>query len=498
MAVSRESQDDPALLEECAKRRYIWSAIGSWHKVRNDPTKHSQFYAAQETKLAEFDERNPGYNPPEILPANQRPHLPVKTMPAIVAQGKKLALPIPRPKPALPTPRPKPALPPAPPSKSPQIIVPETATQGPDSLAPETSNRRVQPRSPSPQYINRFAPLRQGMPDDAFGDEDAEGSDEDIPAATSKKDKGKEKRKEDEEDPFAKIKVKRVADPEPSQKRLPPVNSGRHRTPACKRCAKKKRTCYEQAGSGLACVGCAKIKMKCEDPSEDEMEVDIPTAKSSVPAQAPPTIVPAPATTKKAEPARKAPAAKKTAETTPAPPAKDAAPKKKRAPKKKTAPAPDQSDSDNRAEQNPGMKNRAPKRKPAPPAPAHSDTMGKLEHTGSKNRKVVKSNEYVNVTDSDDDFAEEIPAKKKRAPKKNPAPEQEQFDSDDILEVNPVIKNRAPKKNPAPAPAPAQDSSGSKNRKDDVTDLEDDFREEKLPKATEFSPFERYAGKEVY
>ena len=566
MQVSRESRGDPALLSEIKAVRFIWTAIGSWYSVRNDPTKHHQFYTEQTTKLAEFDQKNPGYKPPAPLPTTKRPRLPlpVPRMGVIVAKGSKPRFPVQE-------------------TQSPE----SSKNQRKDIPAP--SNRR----SPSPRYINRFEPLTRGMPDDIYDDQDAEGSDEEVqPAATMGKDKGKEKTVEDVEEPHARIKVKSVRDPETVQKRLPPVNTGKRRERPCERCVRLNRGCFVQAGSSLACVDCATVKIKCVDQRtnekevDDEMEVDIP-----------------------------APAAK----TTPAPTAKDTAQKKKRAPKKKTAPALERSD-DEAAGNNPV---RAPKKKTAPALErsdnndaakpvrtAKKKTATALERSdndaagknpvrapkrklatapapldaGGKKRKVVKSNEYLNVTDSDNDDAaihapkkkaapapapldpqgknrkvvkskeyvdlsdsdmEPVPALKKGAPKKTPAlataGEQSASDLDSTVEmINrvhqhepepvPALKKGAPKKTSAlatageqsasdldstveminrvhhePAPAPAlpqsdpiarQDPSGSKTRRVDVTNSEDEGKES-FP-VIQWKKFEKYSGKVVY
>src|SRR6202522_2135507 len=167
-------------------------------------------------------------------------------------------------------------------------------------------------RSPSPRYINRFAVLNR--------DEDADDADESpAPVNVDKgkgkevvrgakkpapvnvdKGKGKEVVREAEKLPVVKVKRRKLANPKPAlpwktqgeevpektqgqavpapektqpdgeKKRPGPERSEIYRIPACKRCKRGKKNCVEQAGTGVACFGCAKLKMRCDPVSDDD------------------------------------------------------------------------------------------------------------------------------------------------------------------------------------------------------------------------------------
>src|SRR5271168_3227284 len=66
--------------------------------------------------------------------------------------------------------------------------------------------------------------------------------------------------------------------PDGEKKRAVPERSEICRIPPCKRCKRGKKNCVEQVGSGVACFGCAKLKMRC-DPVSDDDEDDYDSRK---------------------------------------------------------------------------------------------------------------------------------------------------------------------------------------------------------------------------
>ena len=54
--------------------------------------------------------------------------------------------------------------------------------------------------------------------------------------------------------------------------RNPPVSTGVLRRKPCKRCVRIKAECYNQT-QGVACLGCARVKMRCDDVTETEQEM---------------------------------------------------------------------------------------------------------------------------------------------------------------------------------------------------------------------------------
>src|ERR1700678_4009219 len=266
-------------------------------------------------------------------------------------------------------------------------------------------------RSPSLRYINRFAVLnRDEDADDADespapvnvdkgkGKEVVRGVKKPAPVNVDKgkgkevvrgakkpapvnvdKGKGKEVVREAEKLPVVKVKRRKLANPKPAlpwktqgdvpektqgqavpvpeksqpdgeKKRPVPESSQIHRIPACKRCKRTKKNCVEQAGTGVACFGCAKLKMRC-DPVSDDDEDDYDSRKPSL---------------------------------YPSGPSSQAIPAKRS--------APDAVESSKPAKR-PAQKKPAPKKKAAP-VPASSQ-----KNPPAKPRKPVKSPEYVHSTD---------------------------------------------------------------------------------------------------
>src|SRR5271168_4415843 len=413
MKTAKATKGQPEFDAEIRVPRFIWMVTRAWHPVKNDEEGLKILWAGQQKLLEAFDLQFPDQRQPALtvhpalptLPALQaRPRQPALTVPPALPTLPALqarpappteALTItpaisppagPAPIPISPaqftnpsrTAKPTPAISPIPVSRGPVGLPPARTkpTQFEHSqLQPGTSAkpRVVAPpsRSPSPRYINRFAVLNQ--------DEDADDADESPAPVNVDKGKGKEVVREAAKLPVVKVQRRKLANPKPAlpwktqedvpertqgqavpapektqpdgeKKRPVPESSEIHRIPACKRCKRTKKNCVEQAGTGVACFGCAKLKMRC-DPVSDDDEDDYDSRK--------PSLYPS-GTSSQAIPAkRSAPDAVESSK-----PAKRPA-QKKPAPKKKAAPVPASSQ----------------KKPPAKP------------------RKPVKSPEYVHSTD---------------------------------------------------------------------------------------------------
>jgi hypothetical protein len=101
---------------------------------------------------------------------------------------------------------------------------------------------------------------------DSMDEQEEEGQGEDLgqdvemaePTAESRrKDKGKKKMVSEEDKEWRK---------EAAEKRHTPQSTGHQKVPACVRCINAGRVCYEQVVSSLACVACAKMKLRCQQP----------------------------------------------------------------------------------------------------------------------------------------------------------------------------------------------------------------------------------------
>src|SRR5271155_516127 len=327
------------------------------------------------------------------------------------------------------TAKPTPAISPIPVSRGPVGLPParpkptqfEHSQLQPGTSAGTSAKPRVvapPSRSPSPKYINRFAALNRN----SEADEDADGIDDadESPAPVNvEKGKGKEVVRGAKKQqvvlplpvvplPVVKVQRRNLPNPKPAlpektqgeevpeitqrqvvpertqgqavpapertqpdgeKKRAVPERSEIRRIPPCKRCKRGKKNCVEQAGTGVACFGCAKLKMRC-DPVSDDDEDDYDSRK--------PPLYPSGNSSQAIPAKRSAPDAVESSK-----PAKRPA-QKKPEPKKKAAPVPASS-----------QKN--------PPA---------------KPRKPVKSPEYVHLTDEyEEDNAKVAVQGKIRRPK---------------------------------------------------------------------------------
>jgi hypothetical protein len=171
----------PELVAEIRAERFLWHLTKAWHQVKNDRVQIGRFWNAQEPLLEDFDKRFPANHRP-AFPANQRPALPGKVYPTMLAKGSIARHTLPPP--------PAPSLaPPAVPKKthSPPLATPIASAMPKSRSPPPNVLPSSQARAPSPN-ANRFAPLAEGAgmsidePDPAE-DEDAEGSDESVPAS---------------------------------------------------------------------------------------------------------------------------------------------------------------------------------------------------------------------------------------------------------------------------------------------------------------------------
>src|ERR1700678_550507 len=393
MKTSKATMGQPEFDEEIRVPRFIWRVTRAWHPVKNDEEGLKNLWAGQQKLLEAFDlqfpdQRQPALTVPLALPTfpdlQARPAPPTEALtitPAISPLAGPAPIPISPAQFTNPsrTAKPTPAISPIPVSRGPVGLPPARPkpTQFEYSqLQPGTSAkpRVVAPpsRSPSPRYINRFAVLNR--------DEDADDADESPAPVNIDKGKGKEVVRGAKKLPVVKVQRRKLANPKPAllektqgeevlektqgqavlapektqpdgeKKRAGPERSEIHRIPPCKRCKSGKKNCVEQAGSGVACFGCAKLKMRC-DPVSDDDEDDYDSRK--------PSLYPS-GTSSQAIPAKRS--------------------------------APDAVESSNPAKR-PAKKKPAPKTKAAP-VPASSQ-----KNPPAKPRKPVKSAEYVHSTD---------------------------------------------------------------------------------------------------
>src|SRR6202522_3225460 len=386
MKTSKATKGQPEFDEEIRVPQFIWRVTRAWHPVKNNEEGLKNSWAGQQKLLEAFDlqfpdQRQPALTVPPALPTlpalQARPAPPTQALtitPAISPPAGPAPIPISPAQFTNPsrTAKPTPAISPIPVSRGPVGLPPARPkpTQFEHSqLQPGTSAkpRVVAPpsRSPSPRYINRFAVLNR--------DEDADDADESPAPVNVDKGKGKEVVRGAKKLPVVKVQRRKLANPKPAlpwktqgeevpektqgqavpapektqpdgeKKRPVPESSEIHRIPPCKRCKRGKKNCVEQAGSGVACFGCAKLKMRC-DPVSDDDEDDYDSRK--------PPLYPCGNSSQAIPAKRSAPDAVESSK-----PAKQPA-QKKPAPKKKAAPVPASS------QKNPPAKPRKPVKSP--------------------------------------------------------------------------------------------------------------------------------------
>src|ERR1700678_4581057 len=385
MKTAKATKGQPEFDEEIRVPRFIWRVTRAWHPVKNDEEGLKILWAGQQKLLEALalqfpDQRQPALTVPPALPTlpalQARPAPPTEALtitPAISPPAGPAPIPISPAQFTNPsrTAKPTPAISPIPVSRGPVGLPPARPkpTQFEHSqLQPGTSAkpRVVAPpsRSPSPRYINRFAVLNR--------DEDADDADESPAPVNVDKGKGKEVVREAEKLSVVKVQRRKLANPKPAlswktqedvpektqgqavpapektqpdgeKKRPVPESSEIHRIPACKRCKRTKKNCVEQAGTGVACFGCAKLKMRC-DPVRDDDEGDYDSRK--------PLLYPSGPSSQAIPAKRSAPDAVESSK-----PAKRPA-QNKPAPKKKAAPVPASS------QKNPPAKPRKPVKSP--------------------------------------------------------------------------------------------------------------------------------------
>src|SRR6202522_1566015 len=310
MKTSKATKGQPEFDKEIRVPRFICMVTRAWHPVKNDEEGLKFLWAGQQKLLEAFDlqfpsQRQPALTVPPALPTVPAlqallapPAQALTITPAISPPAGPAPIPISpaqftnpsrtaKPTPAIshpvaiPVSRGPVGLPPAPPKptqfKHSQLQAGTSAK--PRVVAPPS-------RSPSPRYINRFAVLNW--------DEDADDADESPAPVNVDKGKGKEVVRGAKKLPVVKVQRRKLANPKPAlpektqgeqvpektqgqavpapertqpdgkKKRAVPERSEIHQIPPCKRCKRGKKNCVEQVGSGVACFGCVKLKMRCD------------------------------------------------------------------------------------------------------------------------------------------------------------------------------------------------------------------------------------------
>jgi hypothetical protein len=275
MRVARETKDDPEIQKEVHVPRFFWTITRNWQQAKGQNKVDQRFWEHQGAALEAFDKKNP--NQKYEKPA-EKPKLPLPALHVMVAAGSQIPTTTPAPPPpaqrrSTPTPVPAQRLKSTPLSSvqsSPQR--PATRRRGKGKGRREVDSDDDEAPSPTKRPRQNKGKGRMVESDSDDDDRDEEGEKRPAPAPVpvpipALAPAPVPRRADVQLPPQGVI---RVQPSQPPPKRPVPESNGQRRKPACKRCVKGGRTCYAQKGFATACVGCAKIKMRCEPVSEDE------------------------------------------------------------------------------------------------------------------------------------------------------------------------------------------------------------------------------------
>ena len=322
MRATRETREMPAIQAEFNVPRFLWKLIADWYPVKHDKIQLPRFWGKQVENLKQFDLENPNQYRLGGTPPGPRPSFPNPTLPLMMPKG--IVNP-PAPAPVAPVQDvPVPPVEPVVPVISPIAPVPPVATVAPvnpPAAGPSTSKEvidldededaegsddREHPPAPVPILKKKSIKSAPAVPPALAPVPRPRMKKVPVPLApVPVTNKGKEKMTH----PAPKLKKVTINEPAPEvsddsveewpvkrpvqkssnnkekepapdssdesmnevQHKRPAPKSGDRRDPPCKRCKRKKRTCYNQLGGFVACIHCAHLKMKCE-PKEDSEE----------------------------------------------------------------------------------------------------------------------------------------------------------------------------------------------------------------------------------
>ena len=397
----------PEIRKEMEVPRFLWELMTGYNALKGKKVGLPRFYEQQGKKMERFDRQHPGHlRPGPPLPESRQPTFPVPERPMIVAGSSH---------------------PPAtkkegpaqasnknededededaegseeevePVSKPTKVTVSKVLKPVPKKRQETESESGEEPEEPAKvqrtKPVAKPAQIRRPKKNETVSDEDWEVTDEEE-RRERRKTKGKSKEVSEEESepepetkkrPADVIKVakKQLADDADSRKKRPPVKSnGEEREIPCVRCEKQQRTCFQQVGGLVACVACAKIKMKCE-PTFMPPTRRKPAAATS----APPPVQKKPAAAKRtAAPAYEEPKAKR--QKVPASPAPIASSSKKKS--FKSAEVVGTSEDESEAAPPRSQRRPAPPARPARPSPSPPPPAPVASGSQRKSRTVVK------------------------------------------------------------------------------------------------------------
>ena len=356
MQATVETRHVPEVQKQTQVDRFLWGLLTTWHALRGKKTEWAKFFGEQEEKLRVYDQRHLDCRPPAgmPLPSSKQPRFLMKPVPVMIAKPavqpdpaagqirRPVTSPPSSPPPPAPVtgetnddddaegsddPEPEPVHKPAPTTHKKTLSKEEWVVTDEEERKRRRRQKEVRELVPEPTPAKKSAQRPGGdvggrkkrpRPEEQSTDEESDETDEEERLERRKR-KGKGR-----EVVLATEPVKKSSRPAgDARKRHEVKTTGRERDVSCVRCVKGGRACLEQAGGLVACVYCARIKMRCE-PASEEVRSTQPAPKKSkqAPAPKPPVTKPTGESIRVKRPAPAAkPSMKQVKEPAPAPPA---------------------------------------------------------------------------------------------------------------------------------------------------------------------------------
>lgn len=290
MRIKKETKANADLQVEFSVARYLWGFATQWFRAKTT-NRLADFWANVGTTLESYDRDHPtgrriqqkpanrqqliskpseiptaASTTPTLPPAAPKPQMETQMTPPADIEKTRATVPTGR----LPLPKPRPVVVIPPPAKK---TIGRTRSESPvagPSRPPETQKaaNTFSPSSDSGYVEGRRLPgwptlLKQQQQQKEFIESslsDADGS-EYLPEIKVKHDRGREEKVEEGK---GKTKEEGLGG---DKRRKPPQPTGELREYECRRCVEKEIACYTQK-EGKACLGCATMKLKCEDVGE--------------------------------------------------------------------------------------------------------------------------------------------------------------------------------------------------------------------------------------
>lgn len=282
MRIRKDTRDNDNIQREFKVTRFLWDFARKWH-TSNKANKLDAFWAEVRTTLNDFDDKNPGAQRLDNQDNNVQMIRPgVRTPSAgLTRQEDRMTPPAeePRQQTLSPVGRTRQEVRITPPAEDPLRQGPTTPPPVPEHSRPraQTSPPVAGPSQPRiiPADTQNYPAALSTSSTISYISHRIPG----LPKLT-RLTRPDENEESDASEYLPKIKVKHEKSTNEPKRRRTPQPTGEVRPTTCNRCAARKIICYAQSG-GLACVSCAKMKLKCDDTKEKAVKKEKEKAKTA-------------------------------------------------------------------------------------------------------------------------------------------------------------------------------------------------------------------------